>query len=123
MRELHLVATYIKHPRPGVNASRKNVYGNAENYQYDEKIEFTRGIKSRDLSNAGIILNLNRKSVVKNSHDPAQRDFGALFKYFLEGYPEYVARAMSELDVEYLKQFLPEEQPKDSEVTVAPVAE
>jgi hypothetical protein len=36
-----------------------------------------------------------------------------LFKYFLEGYPQYVAQAMAELDVEYLKQFIPEEEKKE----------
>jgi hypothetical protein len=45
--------------------------------------------------------------VFKNSFNPTQRDFVALFKYFLEGYPEQAVQAMMEMDPEYLEQFLP----------------
>ena len=33
-----------------------------------------------------------------------------MFKYFLEGYPQQVATVMAELDLEYVKQFIPEEE-------------
>lgn len=108
-KELYLVAFYVKRPRNQKMTHSKDYMSDPANFQYDERIEFARGLKSRDRSMSSIILNLNTKQVVKNTYDTDQRDFTALFKYFLEGYPKYVAQAMSELDLDYLKQFLPQE--------------
>jgi hypothetical protein len=33
-----------------------------------------------------------------------------LFKYFLEGYPQYVIQTMAQLDMAYLEQFIPKEE-------------
>jgi hypothetical protein len=32
-----------------------------------------------------------------------------MFKYFLEGYPQYVIQTMAQLDMAYLEQFIPKE--------------
>ena len=83
------------------------------NHQYDERVEFTRGLSSKDQTYAAVILNLNKKTVVANRYDYSKQnsDFDALFQYFLEGYPQYVTKVMQELDPEYLAQFLPQEEP------------
>lgn len=116
IKDLHLVAFYVQKPRPGVQTQIAGWNKNPDNYQYDERIEFTRGLSSKDQQYAGIVLNLAKKTVVHNRYNAQQRDFDSLFKYFLEGYPQYVAQAMAELDVEYLKQFIPEEKTKDEEI-------
>jgi hypothetical protein len=116
IKDLHLVAFYVQKPRPGVQTQIAGWNKNPDNYQYDERIEFTRGLSSKDQQYAGIILNLAKKTVVHNRYNAQQKDFDSLFKYFLEGYPQYVAQAMAELDVEYLKQFIPEEKIKDEEL-------
>jgi hypothetical protein len=113
IKDLHLVAFYVQKPRPGVQTQIAGWMKNPDNYQYDERIEFTRGLSSKDQQYAGIVLNLAKKTVICNRYNTQQRDFDALFKYFLEGYPQYVAQAMAELDVEYLKQFIPEEDKKE----------
>ena len=33
-----------------------------------------------------------------------------MFKYFLEGYPQYVIQTMAQLDMAYLEQFIPKEE-------------
>lgn len=113
VKDLHLVAFYVQKPRPGVQTQIKGWMKNPDNFQYDERIEFTRGLSTKDQQYAGIVLNLAKKTVVQNRYNQEQRDFDALFKYFLEGYPQYVAQAMAELDLEYLKQFIPEEETKE----------
>ena len=109
VKDLHLVAFYVQKPRKGVQTQIAGWMKDPNNFQYDERIEFTRGLSSKDQQYAGVVLNLNTKTVVQNRYNTQQRDFDSLFKYFLEGYPQYVAQAMAELDVEYLKQFIPEE--------------
>ena len=116
MKTLYLVAFYTKKPREHVNTQLPGWSRDDASYQYDERVEFARGLKKRDVSTAGVILDLRNKSVFKNSFNPAQRDFVALFKYFLEGYPEQAVKAMAEMDPEYLEQFLPQE--PEPELTV-----
>ena len=80
------------------------------NIQYDERVEFTRVLTSKDQQFASIILNLNKKTVLRNRYNNEQKDFDSLFKYFLNAYPNYVIQVMSKLDMPYLEQFIPKEE-------------
>jgi hypothetical protein len=110
-KDLHLIAFYVQKPRKGVQTQIAGWMKNPDNFQYDERVEFTKGLSGKDRQYAGIILNLQTKQVIYNKFDADQRDFDALFKYFLESYPKYVIQVMAQLDLEYLKQFIPEEEP------------
>jgi hypothetical protein len=114
IKDLHLLAFYVQKPRQGVQTQIAGWNKNPDNIQYDERVEFTRGLSSKDQQYAGIVINLNKKSVVQNRFNSEQRDFDSLFKYFLEAYPQQVATLMAELDVDYLKQFIPEETPEET---------
>jgi hypothetical protein len=61
IKDIHLVAFYSQKPRPGIRTQLKGWMENANNYQYDERVEFTTGLKNNDQQLAGIILNLNKK--------------------------------------------------------------
>ena len=117
IKDLHLVAFYVTKPKNPKMTHVKGYMLDPANHQYDERVEFTRGLQSRDQLTAGIVLNLAKKTVVKNKFNADQRDFDALFKYFLDAYPSYVTKVMETLDAVYLAQFLPKEQDK-SEVNV-----
>lgn len=116
IRDIHLLAFYVTKPRNPKMTHIKGYMLDPANHQYDERIEFTRGLSSKDQVYAGVILNLNKKTVIQNRYDVTKQnsDFDKLFKYFLEGYPQYVAKVMTELDPEYLAQFLPKEEAKDT---------
>lgn len=110
IKDIHLIAFYTQRPRPGVRTHIKGWMQNPDNFQYDERVEFTKGLNSKDRQYAGIILNLNEKKVVFNRFDNDQRDFDTLFKYFLEAYPQYVIQVMAQLDMPYLEQFIPKDE-------------
>ena len=110
IKDIHLVAFYSQKPRPGIRTQLKGWMENANNYQYDERVEFTTGLKNNDQQLAGIILNLNKKTVLRNRYNNEQKDFDSLFKYFLNAYPNYVIQVMSKLDMPYLEQFIPKEE-------------
>jgi hypothetical protein len=109
IKDLHLIAFYVQKPRPGVQTQIAGWMKDPNNFQYDERVEFTKGLSSKDQQFAGVVLNLSKKTVVQNRYNQQHKDFDSLFKYFLEAYPQYVAQAMAELDIDYLKQFIPEE--------------
>jgi hypothetical protein len=112
VKDLHLIAFYVQKPRPGVQTQVAGWMKNPDNFQYDERVEFTKGLSGKDRQYAGVILNLGEKKVVYNKFGTT-KTFDDMFKYFLEGYPQQVATVMAELDLEYLKQFIPEEEAKD----------
>lgn len=121
VKDIHLIAFYVQKPRQGVQTQIKGWMNNPDNYQYDERVEFTKGLSSKDRQYAGIILNLQTKQVVYNKFDTDQRDFDALFKYFLEAYPKYVIQVMAQLDMTYLEQFIPKEEPTEEVKSEEPV--
>jgi len=110
IKDIHLLAFYSQKPRPGVNTCKKGWMQNPDNFQYDERVEFTKGLNPKDHQYANIVLNLNEKKVVTNKFSDDQRDFDTLFKYFLESYPQYVIQVMAQLDMPYLEQFIPKEE-------------
>jgi len=110
IKDLHLVAFYVQKPKPGVQTQIAGWMKDPKNFQYDERVEFTRGLSSKDAQYAGVVLNLAKKTVVTNRYNSEQRDFDGLFKYFLESYPQEVATVMAELDLAYLEQFIPKEE-------------
>lgn len=116
IKDLHLIAFYTAKPRNPRLTHVKGYMKDPNNIQYDERVEFTRGLSSKDQQYAGVILNLGKKSVISNRFNHEQKDFDSLFKYFLEAYPQYVAQAMAELDLDYLKQFIPEEPAEEAKV-------
>jgi len=115
IRDIHLLAFYVTKPRNPKMTHIKGYMLDPANHQYDERIEFTKGLNGKDQSYAKVILNLNQKKVVKNSWN-TDRTFDDYFKYFLQAYPEYIINVMGQLDMQYLEQFIPKEDAK-SDVT------
>jgi len=120
VKDVHLIAFYVTKPKNPRMTHVKGYMSDPANHQYDERLEFTVGLKSKDQLYAGIVLNLNTKTIVKNKFKNEQT-FDDLFKYFLEAYPDYVSKAMSLLDPVYLEQFLPKK--ADPESTTAEAVE
>jgi hypothetical protein len=109
IKDIHLIAFYVQKPRAGVQTQIAGWNKDPANFQYDERIEFTKGLSGKDRQYAGVILNLNEKKIVYNKFGD-QKTFDDLFKYFLEGYPQYVIQTMAQLDMAYLEQFIPKEE-------------
>ena len=118
IKDIHLLAFYVMKPRRGVQTQKAGWMKDPNNFQYDERVEFTKGLSGKDRQFAGVILNLNTKTVVYNKFGK-EKTFDDLFKYFLEAYTQQVGTVMAQLDIEYLKQFIPEDKP----ATEAPVEE
>jgi hypothetical protein len=115
-KDLHLIAFYTIRPRDPKKTHVKGYMRDPANHQYDERIEFTRGLSSKDQQYAGVVLNLNQKTVVYNKYNAYNSEFDTLFKYFLEAYPKYVIQVMAQLDMPYLEQFIPKEESVAEEI-------
>ena len=63
-KNIYLVAFYYAKPKPGVQTQVAGWNKDPNNFQYDERVEFTKGLSSKDQQYASIVLNLNTKKVV-----------------------------------------------------------
>jgi hypothetical protein len=109
-KNIHLIAFYVKKPRNPRMTHIKDYMADPNNYQYDERVEITRGLSGKDQTYAGIVLDLSNKKVIQNRFNTGFTDFGGLFKYFFAGYHEYIIKIMTQLDPMYLDAMLSEMQ-------------
>lgn len=121
IKDIHLLAFYVAKPKDPKMTKVKGYMKDPNNLSYDERIEFTKGLHGKDRQYAGVVLNLQTKTVVYNRFG-SQKTFDEFFKYFLEAYPQYVINVMAQLDMEYLEQFIPKDEPADVE-SEAPASE
>jgi hypothetical protein len=119
IKDIHLLAFYMVKPKDPSKTHIKGYINNPDNQRWDERIEFSKGLDSKDHNYAKVILNLNQKKLIKNSFG-TDRSFEDYFKYFLQAYPQYVINVMGQLDMEYLEQFIPKEEAPSEESVTAP---
>lgn len=100
-KSVFLVAYYYMKPQNRVKTQIKGWSENQNNIRYDEQVTISRKLKNRDIETSKIILDLKNKKVVKNGWGNS-KTFDELFEYYLNGYPQYAATIMSELDPDYL---------------------
>jgi hypothetical protein len=105
-QNIYLVAQYYMKPKAHVRTHKKGWMDNPENIRYDEKVEISRGLRTKDLS-AKIVLDLTNKSVYRNGF-ATDRPFDEIFKYFFANYNEYIIKVMGQLDPVYLDQIVTE---------------
>jgi hypothetical protein len=95
-RDIHLIAYYHQKPKDPKRTKEPGYMTNVENIAYDESINITRGIKTKDQLQASVILNLNKETVVKNSFQ-SDADYVSLLAHYQEGYPKYINPLLAEL--------------------------
>lgn len=93
------MAFYTLRPRDPAMTKVPGYMSNPENVYYDEMINITRGLKDADRNSAGVVLNLSKRSIVKNTKQP-DMDWDKLFAYFEDGYSEYINTVMAEINKE-----------------------
>jgi hypothetical protein len=95
-QDIFIVAYYHQKPKDPARTKEKGYMSNPDNISYDESINITRGIKTRDQLNAGVILNLTKQTVVKNSFR-SDADFPSLLAHYQEGYPKYINPLLAQI--------------------------
>lgn len=96
MANLYLLCQYVQRPKPGVNTSQKDFGKNPDNWQYDEVVAVSRGLKNRD-KYQDVVLNMSTKTVERCRLRP-EATWEELYDYYKENYREYIATIEQELD-------------------------
>ena len=95
-KHIYLVAYYSAKPKDPKRTKEAGYMKNPANFDYDESINITRGLKARDQNLASVILNLTEQLVTKNTFNE-NRDFATLLAHYQEGYPKYINPLIAQL--------------------------
>lgn len=95
-KSIYLVAYYHIKPKDPKRTKEPGYMTSPVNYDYDESINITRGLKTRDELNAKVILDLTNQKVHKNSFND-NKDFPSLLAHYQEGYPKYINPLLAQL--------------------------
>jgi hypothetical protein len=118
---IFLVAQYFAKPKRHVKTQIKGWMDNPDNIQWDEKVEISRGLRTRDM-HAQVILDLSNKKVERNTFNSG-KTFDDIFKHFFANYSEYVIKVMGQLDPTYLEQIVNELEKEVAASEQIPLAE
>lgn len=108
-KNIYLIAYYLQRPKDPSKTHIKGYVTNPENMIWDENIEISHGLGSKDRQHAHVVLDFNDKKVITNKFNE-ERDFDKLFKYYFEGYHKYITQVMTQMDPEYLTKMVAEMQ-------------
>jgi hypothetical protein len=117
-KSIFLVAYYFMRPQSRVRTQVKGWMQTEKNMQFDEQVAVTRRLKNSDQTTAKVILDLSKKSVVRNGWGSTEQ-FDELFKYFHASYPKYTTEVMAMLDPVYLERINAEMAPPEPETPIA----
>lgn len=118
---IFLVAQYFAKPKRHVKTQVKGWMDNPDNIQWDEKVDISRGLRTRDL-HAQVILDLTNKRVERNTFNSG-KTFDEIFKYFFTNYSDYVTTVMTQLDPGYLEQIVTEMEQELANTSDVPLAD
>ena len=118
---IFLVAQYYAKPKRHVKTHVKGWMDHPENIQWDEKVEISRGLRTRDL-HAQVILDLSNKKVERNTFTSG-KTFDEIFKYFFANYSDYIIKVMAQLDPAYLEQIVSEMEQELANANQVPLAD
>ena len=103
-KKIYLMSFYKKIPK-NKHSAQKNFSKNPNNWQFNEEVHITRGLKNRDINTATIILNVSDEKIIKRG--PNQDvTYAELYQYYAIHYPQYIQVINKALHPEL------EEQPK-----------
>lgn len=100
MKSVYLIAYYTMKPRhQRVQTHIKGWMQDKENISYDERIAISKRLKDKDISMAGVILDMAQKKVIRNNYRP-NSNFDDMFEYYYKNYNKYLDPIIKEMGYE-----------------------
>lgn len=86
---MFIVAKYLQTLRNPRDSHRQDIGKKHAAWQNNEEVYCKRNLKTKDLTEAAVILDVRNQKVLKNRFGENQ-DFGELYKYYLTHYADYI---------------------------------
>ena len=105
-KQRHILINYIQTAKYPKRTHEKGYWSNPENLQWDERVEFSLGLKKRDVHTYSIIMNIDEGVVVKNSMSD-EKEFLVLYKYYRDHYAQQIDNYLKQTENVFLSQSAP----------------
>ena len=115
-KHIYLVAYYSAKPKDPKRTKEAGYMRDPANYDYDESINITRGLKTRDRNLSRVILNLTAQTVEKNTFNE-NKDFVTLLAHYQSGYPKYINPLLAQLYKDELDESIDVHSQKEEETS------
>ena len=93
----HILVNYVQKPKYPNKTHEKGYWSNPDNIQWDEAVEFSLGLKNKDIQKYSIIINMDERTVIKNSIN-GEKNFNTLFGYYSEHYRDQIINYLKQTD-------------------------
>lgn len=94
----HLLVKYIQRPKDSTKTSIKGYMSDEKNQQWDEAVEFSVGLRKNDIIKYNVILDMDKKIVIKNNMG-GESQWQPIWDYYYKNYSkqieQYLARTKS----------------------------
>lgn len=101
-KDIYVCAQYYAKPRNPKLTFQKGYSTNEDNIVWDECINVTHGLRSKDLSNAKVVINISQRKIEKDGFNSG-KSFDELFSYFYEANPKQIADAIRRFGITITK--------------------
>ena len=89
IKNRYMLINYVQKPKYPDRTHEKGYWSDPNNAQWDETVEFSLGLKSRDRDRYSIIIDFDNYTVIKNSIN-GERNFATLLGYYQEHYSNQI---------------------------------
>lgn len=94
---IYLIASYTIRPRIPYMTRHAGYILQDENIQYSESVTIARTLKTRDITQSQVIIDIAQEKIIKCSYQGTERSYQALMEYYLKHYPNYVRPILEKL--------------------------
>lgn len=100
--DFYILAKYFRKPKNPNRTFQKDYMNNPDNFYFEETVNITRGLKTKDRELSELIININQQEVVRNSKGNGET-FEELLYYFQKNYPDDINPILAYIYPEEMK--------------------
>jgi hypothetical protein len=88
MSKFYIVATYINVLRGHTKTHIAGLSKDPQNWQSNEMVKCTKNLKTRDLTEGWVILDVAKNTVIKNRLN--EKNYEELYNYYVSNFGDYI---------------------------------
>jgi len=114
-KDIYVIAQYYAKPKNPKMTRVPGYMTDEANIAWDERVDVTYGLRSKDLVASKVVINISKQAVEKDSFKSG-RSFDELFSYFYSANPKQIANAIRQFGIT-IGQTTTEELPATSNIS------
>lgn len=94
-KDRYMLVRYLQKPKDPKGSTKAGYMKNPDNVRFDEQVAFSVGIRSRDMVEYQVVLNLDQQKIEKNNLNE-NYDWNSIWGYFSRNYGSNISRYLNQ---------------------------